>query len=88
MYTFILGDYRIAFSDSGMKAYILKEKDFLSAFKVIAEKHNTVKVINKNENSEREIPKSSSNTTESDHSKQKKRKKSKKRPREDDERNL
>ena len=59
LYSEILGVYKVAYSASGMKGYILSEDDFQSAFKVLKEKSKSVLVVNKHENSTKSIHKHS-----------------------------
>ena len=56
LYTDILGDYKIVYSATGMKGYILNEDDFNSAFKILEQKPGTVIAINKYENPKKRIP--------------------------------
>ena len=60
LYSDILSDYRIAYSELGMKAYILNEADFLSGFQILSSKPGSVIAINKNENQRKEIQESAS----------------------------
>lgn len=38
LYVDILGDFKIAYCSAGMKGYILAEKDFLAAYRILADK--------------------------------------------------
>jgi vacuolar-type H+-ATPase subunit F/Vma7 len=58
LYTDILGDYKVAYSSTGMKGYILSEDDFLSAFRILSENKLSVIAVNKNEDTKRAIQKS------------------------------
>jgi len=77
LYVDILGDFKIAYSKTGMKGYILSEKDFLAAYRIISDKKLFVIASRKNENTERSIQKSST----ADNSRQDADKKEKKRRR-------
>jgi len=57
LYTAVLGDFKIAYSSTGMKGYILSEDDFLSAFKIVSENKLSVIAINKNADTKRAIQK-------------------------------
>jgi len=59
LYSEILGEYKVVYSASGMKGYILSEEDFQSAFKVLKEKSKSVLVVNRHENSTKSILKHS-----------------------------
>ena len=63
LYTEILSEYKIAYSSTGMRGYILSEKDFDSAFRIIADKKLVVLAINKHENTKRSIPESPAEKT-------------------------
>ena len=58
LYVDILGDCKIAYSVTGMKGYILGEKDFLAVYRIIDDKKLYVVATKKNENQERKIQKS------------------------------
>ena len=59
LYIDILGDYKVAFSSSGMKGYILTEDDFLSAFKILSGNKLSVIAVANNEDKKRTVSKSS-----------------------------
>lgn len=75
LYVDILGKVRTAFSTTGMKGFILNERDFYSVFKVVQEKKKSVLAVCKDENPERKVHKSSakSGTKSQDKEKGKKR---------------
>ena len=58
LFTDILGKVKIAYSTTGMKGYILNERDFNSVFKITKENKRSVQAICKHENEKRKIYKS------------------------------
>ncbi len=64
LYIDILGKVKVAFSTTGMKGYILNERDFTSVFKITQEKKKTVLAVCKNEDSARQVHKSASGNEE------------------------
>jgi len=78
LYVDILGACKIAYSTSGMKGYILTEKDFLAVYRILSDKKLTVIATTKYENAKRSLHKSA--TTE-ENSKDHKSKREKKRKR-------
>jgi len=89
LYVDILGDFKTAYSTTGMKGYILTEKDFLAAYRIISDKKLFVISTRKNENSAREVQKSSKNSEETtEQRKAKKRRRKEKRRREESSGNL
>ena len=63
VYVDIFGDCKIAYSTTGMKGYVLTEKDFLSAYKIIADKKLFVIAARKYEDKKRQISESTSSST-------------------------
>ena len=59
LYVDILGDCKIAYCQLGMKGYILSEKDFLAAYRIITDKKLFVIASLKNEDKKRSISESS-----------------------------
>ena len=59
LYVDILNKFKIAFSSTGMKGYILPEDQFLTKFKIISENKEKVIAVEKNEDKKRKISKSS-----------------------------
>ena len=55
LYVKILGNYRVAYNNEGMKGYIVQEKDFKKNFKIIDRKKFTVTAISKNEDSKKKL---------------------------------
>jgi hypothetical protein len=58
LYIDILSKPRISYSTTGMKGYILTEKQFLEAFKILEERKNSITVTAFNENQKRTLPRS------------------------------
>ena len=69
LFTKIIGNYRIGYTSQGMKAYLILEKTFLKAFKVVEENKLQVLAYNKHENETSKLQ----NDTNSDHKKKRKR---------------
>ena len=85
LYTDILGDYKISYSSTGMRGYILTEKDFLAAYKIIGEKKLSVLATVKNENKEITLSKSTAGVRPDDRDSKKEKKRRKKEKRRFDE---
>ncbi len=66
LYVDILGDFKIAYCSAGMKGYILAEKDFLAAYRILSDKKLFVIAALKNENKKRKISESPTSTTEAE----------------------
>ncbi len=64
LYVDILGDFKIAYCTSGMKGYILAEKDFLAAYRILDDKRLFVLAALKNEDKREILPNSSKNPAE------------------------
>ena len=73
LYNDILGDYKVAFSTTGMKGYILSEDDFLSTFKIISCGKQSVIAVKKNENEKNAIAESTKSKRKEKIPKKKKR---------------
>ena len=81
LFTEILAQFKVAYNTDGMRGYILNEKDFLSAFRVVDEKKLVVLATNKNEDSKRKIPESTkaNDSAEENRKREKKRRRREKR---------
>ena len=55
LYVDILGDFKIAYCSAGMKGYILAEKDFLAAYRILSDKKLFVIAALKNEDKKGKI---------------------------------
>ena len=74
LYVDILGDYKIAYSSTGMKGYILSEKDFLAAYQIVSNKKLFVIATKKHENQARKVSKSTTSENSENGEGKKKRK--------------
>ena len=73
LYVDILGKVKIAFSTTGMKGFILNERDFYSVFKVIKENKRSVLAICKDEDTKRKVRKPTASNDEKSRSKKRQR---------------
>ena len=74
VYTDILSQFKTVYSSNGMKGYILSEKDFASAFRILSDNKLVVIAVNKNANSKNSLPQSTSSSDPEKPRKSKKRK--------------
>ena len=74
VYTDILSQFKTVYSSNGMKGYILSEKDFASAFRILSDNKLVVIAVNKNANSKNSLPQSTSSSDPEKSRKSKKRK--------------
>ena len=77
LYTDILGDYKVAYSATGMKGYILSEDDFLSTFKIVSSNKQSVVAVKKHAIKKTAISESSESSEKSSDKRKKKRRREK-----------
>lgn len=77
LYSDILGDYKVAYSATGMKGYILSEDDFLSTFKIISSNKQSVVAVKKHAIKKKDISESSESSGKPSDKRKKKRRREK-----------
>ena len=73
LFSDIIGDYKVAYSSTGMKGYILSEDDFLSTFQIISSNKQSVLAVKNHEIKKKAISKSSTSSKKSTDKRKKRR---------------
>ena len=77
LYTEILGPFKKVYNSDGMRGFILTEKDFLAAYRVLETKQHTVLAVRKNENSTKDLSRKDNKNDNSDGKEKRKTKREK-----------